>query len=206
MAAIIDATKDSEAPVEYTFVRDGEQRVINIQPKIPEIPKNYEKRLIGINFAYDRGEQLLLTHPSVLDQLKEASTIMWVSLSKVINSKTSIDIQHFSGPVGIGKSMFQMLTIKDGWKELIWFLVIFNVNLAIFNLLPFPVLDGGHIVLGILEWIRGKAVQLKVLEYIQSIFVVLLLTLFVFITSKDIGEFFPNKKKTNTPVEFLPEQ
>lgn len=201
--AIMDATKDSNAPVSYTIQRDDKTLEVTIQPEFPDTPTDYDRRLIGINFAYDRGEQLSTVYPSIRAQLKEASTIMLVSIQKVASPKTSLDIQHFSGPVGIGKSMFDTLRIPDGWKELVWFLVILNINLAIFNLMPFPVLDGGHIVLAIVEWVRGKTVELKLLEYIQTGFVLLLFSLFIFVTMKDFGDLLTPKEKPQE-VKFLP--
>lgn len=192
---IVDATKDSEKPVSYTYIRDGVSNEVTIQPKYPDLPENFENKMIGMGFGGDPSLKPSIIHPTPLSQIKEASTVMWVSLTKVIDSATSLDVQHFSGPIGIGRSMFDMLSIENGWKELIWFLVIFNVNLAIFNLLPFPVLDGGHIVLSIVEIIRGKAMQIKALEYIQLSFVALLFSLFLFVTSKDIGDFFTPKQE-----------
>jgi leader peptidase (prepilin peptidase)/N-methyltransferase len=45
----------------------------------------------------------------------------------------------------------------DGWRQVLWFSVILNVNLALLNLLPLPVLDGGHITLSLIEAVRGEA-------------------------------------------------
>ena len=56
------------------------------------------------------------------------------------------------------------------------------------NLMPLPVLDGGHIVLAIGEAIAGKPVKLRLLEIVQTGFVAVLLTVFVYITSKDIAD------------------
>jgi regulator of sigma E protease len=62
------------------------------------------------------------------------------------------------------------------------------VNLAILNMLPLPVLDGGHIVLAIGEMIAGRPVKARLLEVVQTCFALLLLGFFLFITSKDIGD------------------
>jgi len=206
--SVQDMTKESAEAVLYTILREGETREVSITPVFPRLPKDYDRKLIGINFAIDNGAELFYSHPNPFDQMTEAGTFMWKSLQAVANRKTSLDVQHFSGPIGIGKQMYDLLTIKDGWRELIWFLVIFNVNLAIFNLLPFPVLDGGHIVLSIAEWVRGRPAPLKILEVIQTAFVAVLFSLFLFISSKDLGDnfgkVFGGKPKSTAPqkIEF----
>ncbi len=86
--------------------------------------------------------------------------------------------------------MFDMLSMEGGWRRLLWFMVLFNVNLAILNMLPLPILDGGHIVLAIVEILTGQLNDLfaRVLEVVQFAFFFLLLGLFLFITTKDIGD------------------
>ena len=86
--------------------------------------------------------------------------------------------------------MFDMLSMEGGWRRLLWFMVLFNVNLAILNMLPLPILDGGHIVLATGEALMGRPIQARLLEVVQFAFLFLLLGLFLFITSKDIGDRF----------------
>ena len=196
-------TKDANKPVAYTVVRKGEEFTANIQPEYPDQPVGFERKMIGVTFGADPGVELVLAHPTPIEQIKEASTVMWVSLTKVISKATSLDVQHFSGPIGIGKSMFDMLSIEDGWKHLIWFLVIFNINLAIFNLLPIPVLDGGHIVLAMVEWVTGKEPHFKFLQIIQTGVFAALFTLFIFIGIKDVGDLL-RPKSNKAEVKFFP--
>lgn len=200
--AIIEATKDAEKPVVYTLKRGEKVLEVTIQPEYPDIIENREKKkMIGVGFQADPSNALLLTHPSPWSLIKESSQIMFTSIAAVVNSATSVGVDQFSSPLGIGKSMYQMLAIEGGWKMLLWFLVILNVNLAIFNLMPFPVLDGGHIVFAIGEWITGKQMKMKVINFIQTYCVLLIFGLFLFILVKDVGDFFAPKER----VEFLPD-
>jgi regulator of sigma E protease len=66
--------------------------------------------------------------------------------------------------------------------------VILNVNLALLNLLPFPVLDGGHITLALIEAARRKPVSARFLGYVQTAFAVLLIGYMVYISFFDIQE------------------
>jgi len=91
-----------------------------------------------------------------------------------------------SGPVGIGETKYRILSGPHGLQFLFYFWVVFNINLAIFNLLPFPVLDGGHITMAVGEMIRKKPISTAVLEKIQVVFVLLLFSMVIFVTTKDI--------------------
>ncbi|MGB0992966.1 MAG: site-2 protease family protein, partial [Akkermansiaceae bacterium] len=90
----------------------------------------------------------------------------------------------------------------DGWKLALAFTVLFNINLAILNMLPFPVLDGGHITLSLLEIIAGRPVKARILEVVQTGFVLLIFGLFLYITSKDIGSFIPGGERQKGELKF----
>jgi regulator of sigma E protease len=68
---------------------------------------------------------------------------------------------------------------------------------------PLPVLDGGHIMMALLEMIRGKSLGSKLMEYIQIACVLCLLSFVLFVTFKDVGGIFNNKEKSES-VEFAP--
>ncbi len=81
------------------------------------------------------------------------------TLAAVMSPKSGITVQHLSGPVGIMRLYYQLFESPDGWRLALWFSVVLNVNLALLNMLPIPVLDGGHITLAIIEGIRRQAHQ-----------------------------------------------
>jgi regulator of sigma E protease len=86
--------------------------------------------------------------------------------------------------------LYSLLQTDEGWRRILGFMVLFNVNLAVLNMLPFPVLDGGHITLALLEKIFGRPVNMKMLEIIQTACALGLITLMLYVTSKDIGDKF----------------
>ena len=69
--------------------------------------------------------------------------------------------------------------------KLLWFVVFINVNLAILNLLPIPVLDGGHMMFATIDKLRGKPIPLPILERIQ-VFIALLLSFMLYVTWYDL--------------------
>jgi regulator of sigma E protease len=83
--------------------------------------------------------------------------------------------------------------------------VILNVNLAILNMLPIPVLDGGHIVLAIIESIRRKPVNIRVLEVVQTACAVLIIGYMAYVSFFDIGDLF-GRDQEDEPRRSAPAQ
>ena len=166
--------------LQLAILRDGEEQMLGVTPRKPT---NIEdaKVMIGVGFG-DGGEFTKTIHnPGPLQQVGDSVRMMWVTLTKIVSPSSDVGIQHLSGPVGIGGVMFDMLGSPDGWRQLLWFMVLFNVNLAILNMLPLPILDGGHIVLATGEALTGRPIKARLLEVVQFAFFFLLLSLFLFI-------------------------
>ena len=81
-----------------------------------------------------------------------------------------------------------------GWQLALWFSVVLNVNLALMNLRPLPVLDGGHILLAFIEWACGHPIHQKTLEVVQTAFAMLLIGTMLYISFFDIGDLVSGRK------------
>ena len=104
-------------------------------------------------------------------------------------------MQHLSGPLGIVRIYYLLFESERGWQLALWFSVILNVNLAILNMLPIPVLDGGHIVLALVEAVRRKPVNMRVLEVVQTSCAVVIIGYMLYITFFDVQDLpFVRKK------------
>ena len=173
-------TEDYSA--DFTVLRDG---------KKVELP--------GVQFDTwqdDKGE----THMSLgftvygikktpLNVLKEAGNsvlyygrIIFASLSDLLRGRESIN--DLSGPVGIVTAIGQAASY--GWQDLLELLVLITVNLGIFNLLPFPALDGGKVVFLLIEGVTGHAVPEKIQSGLTVAAFALLFGLMIFATYNDI--------------------
>jgi regulator of sigma E protease len=192
MADILKENAGEALPL--TVIRDGEPLALEVSALVPVDAKTGEKNpdnqpLIGVQF--ERPFDLSLVYPNPVDQVKEGFLQILATIKALTAKDSNIGIQHLSGPVGIGHAMHSFIRTDEALRRILWFMVIINVNLAIMNLLPLPVLDGGHIVLALGEWGSGRPVHFRVLEIIQTGFVFVLLSLFVYITSKDVADLFP---------------
>jgi regulator of sigma E protease len=168
---------------------NGDNVDVEITPELPVKPKGRDP-MIGVIWDQTGDVDVRIVHPNPFAQVTDSLKMMWVTITSVADPKSSIGVDHLSGPVGIGQMLYSLLQTDDGWRRILGFMVLFNVNLAVLNMLPFPVLDGGHITLALLEKIFGKPVQMKTLEIIQTACALALITLMLYVTSKDIGDKF----------------
>lgn len=177
------------------------QRTLTLTPESPVRPAGAPP-MIGV--AWDTSGQVdtRIVNPGATEQVKDSVRMMWVTLTSLMSPKSSIGVDQLTGPVGIAKIQYQLLQTENGWRRVLAFMVLFNVNLAILNMLPFPVLDGGHITLALLEKIAGRPVKAKPLEVIQTACALALISLMLYVTSKDVGDGFGRKRGSGQSIEF----
>jgi regulator of sigma E protease len=179
----------------------GQTREVTLTPERPINPKGMDP-MVGLLWDRDSGIDVRIIHPDAWSQVVESLRMMWVTITSVVARDSSIGIDHLSGPVGIAKHQYAILQTEDAWRRLLAFMVLFNVNLAVLNMLPLPVLDGGHITLAILEKIARRPVKARVLEVVQTVFALLLISLMLYVTSKDIGDGFGRGSSKNEKIIF----
>ncbi|MBP9822154.1 MAG: site-2 protease family protein [Candidatus Pacebacteria bacterium] len=93
-----------------------------------------------------------------------------------------------SGPIGIASLTGQAARV--GFNYLLQFVAMISINLAVLNIIPFPALDGGRVVLLIIEKLKGSPVPKRVESLINVVGFYLLVILMIYITYKDIAKFF----------------
>lgn len=168
-------------------------REVEVTPEVPLKPVGSDPK-VGILWGGKGDVDVRIVHPGPIQQVKDSLHMMWVTITSVAAPDSNIGVDHLSGPVGIAKMQYQLLQTENGWRRILAFMVLFNVNLAVLNMMPFPVLDGGHITLAILEKIFGRPVKAKPLEILQTVCALALISLMLFVTSKDIGDSFGRGK------------
>jgi len=142
--------------------------------------------LLGIT-AWQGDTNKTLVYPSPAEQLQASAGQIFNTFGALF-SHSEIGVQQLGGAVMIIRVYSNLFQDEDGWRRVLWFSVILNVNLALLNMLPLPVLDGGHITLSLIEWIRRRPVHAKILERIQTAFAALLITFMVYIAFFDTGD------------------
>ncbi len=183
MTEIIGASNGK--PLEIKVMRQGSDRVFQITPESVSAKnvfgEDIRRYIIGISSAGDFYTVKLNPLQAFIESLKQTYNItelMVVIIGKLITGDISTDT--IGGPIMIAKMAGDQA--KSGIGNLIFFIALISVNLAIINLLPIPILDGGHLLFFFIEAVKGHPVSLKVREVAQQIglFIILLLVILVF--------------------------
>jgi len=160
----------------------------------------------GIYFLQG-STNITLVHPSPIEQLRESAGQIFATLGTVFSHKSDVGVQQLGGAVMIIRLYTNLFESENGWRLVLWFSVVINVNLALLNLLPFPVLDGGHVALALFEAVRRRPVSAAVLQYLQTACAVVLIGFMLFIAFFDTGDWVRSARKNHQePVVFAPKK
>ncbi len=184
--------------MELSISRRGAVQVIRVTPVVP---KSQADPIIGIERSFDtdgiglnEGGKSKIVRELPFDQLRSSVVNIGNTLGAVLAPKSHIGVQHLGGPVMIGRTYFALFSSKEGWRLALWFSVILNVNLALLNMLPIPVLDGGHILLALIETVRRKPVNIRLLEVIQTACFLLIAGYMLYVSFYDVGDLASGRK------------
>lgn len=131
-------------------------------------------------------DRLVNYNPSPFALFGDVFKETWKTLVALFTG--TITPKYMTGPVGIVQVMQH--SWGSGFKEALFWLGMISMNLGLLNLLPIPVLDGGHICFSLWESVTGKPIKAKTMERLIIPFVVLLIALFVYLTYNDLMRLF----------------
>ena len=182
--------------LEYISKHPNDQLVLHVErerarfdvPVKPTLLPTEGEMKPRIGIQWDTAGKISIGHPNPIEQIYDSVTSTLKTIGAVASPKSDVKLQHLSGPVGIGRIYYLLFQSERGWQLALWFSVILNVNLAILNMLPIPVLDGGHIVLAIIESVRRKPVNIRVLEVIQTSCAMLIIGYMLYVTFFDVQD------------------
>jgi regulator of sigma E protease len=167
--------KNVARPISLTVLRAGQRTTLTVPPRIgTENPAE-------LGLAFKSGFKIV--YPDPFTQIADNAVMTFRVLAGLINPQSDLGVSKLSGPVGIVR-IFRA-TAQSDIRLVLWFTILVNVNLAIFNLLPVPVLDGGHMLFATIGRMRGRVLPASFIMTTQSVFVVLILSLFCYITFLD---------------------
>ncbi|MFH1499540.1 MAG: RIP metalloprotease RseP [Verrucomicrobiota bacterium] len=169
-------------PVRVTYEREGQTGELTVTPRMTMPPgATAPVPLIGVSLGGNYSRTLV--HIAPWQQMWNHAVTTWRTLSSLVHPKSDIGPSKLSGPVGIARVFH--ITAQIDIRLVLWFTVLVNVNLAMLNLLPIPVLDGGHIAFATVAKLRGRPLPMQAIATVQSVFMVLLFTMILYVTFFD---------------------
>ena len=189
----MQANRGEEAAL--TVLRGGETINLNFSPKLVEekhelTGEKVKQRMLGVS---TKGEvrstlgtlQVLNPFKALLlgvDRCYQITRLTIIGFGKLITG--SVSPKSLGGPILI----YQLAgnSWKDGLNSFVHMLVLISISLGILNLLPIPVLDGGHLVFYTIEMIQGKPISARTRELAQQVGILLLLCLMIFAFYNDL--------------------
>ena len=187
--------RGGDSPVDMLVYREGDTLLTQVVPALMdrEVAAGvYEKRLvIGVRgrLAFEPEIQT----PGPIQSLEiGASTVVRVvdmSMDGIYHMFAgNIGIDNLQGPIGIAHISGEVAS--NGLLDLVWLIGVISVAIGILNLLPIPVLDGGHVVMLIYEAIAGRRPNQRVMGFLTQVGLMALLSLMLFATYNDILRLF----------------
>ncbi|HGQ3313301.1 TPA: RIP metalloprotease RseP [Streptococcus pneumoniae] len=177
--AVETETKDKTAPtLDVTISEKGSDKQVTVTPEDSQ------------------GRYLLGVQPGVksdfLSMFVGGFTTATDSALRILSALKNLifqpDLNKLGGPVAIFKASSD--AAKNGIENILYFLAMISINIGIFNLIPIPALDGGKIVLNILEAIRRKPLKQEIETYVTLAGVVIMVVLMIAVTWNDIMRLF----------------
>ena len=185
-------------PLAITVNRDGKERVLSHVQARATLVDGREVFQVGLSLV--DSVPRIIGHPSPWEQFENVVSTTGRTLGLLFKPLTAklggepagraqVKVRHMSGPLGIILMLWYKLKL-EGIRGGLSFIILISFSLALINLLPFPVLDGGHILFAGIEGVTRRRIPVKVMSVLQNVFAFLLISLMVYITFFDGSRIF----------------
>ena len=177
--AVESETKDKTAPtLDVTISENGSDKQVTVSPE-----ESQGRYLLGVQPGIK--SDFISMFVGGFSTAADSALRILSALKDLIFQP---DLNKLGGPVAIFKASSD--AAKNGIENVLYFLAVISINLGIFNLIPIPALDGGKIVLNILEAIRRKPLKQEIETYVTLAGVVIMVVLMIAVTWNDIMRLF----------------
>ena len=164
--------------IELIFSRAGQIKNVNV-----EVIDN----IIGVRGTLEKTKLSFINSlKQSLMQIIDFTTLTLVGVYEMLTGSRGAD--DLGGPIRIAELSGDFW--EKGLESTLWFMMIISLNLGLINLFPIPMLDGGHLLLNLVEFINGKPLKERYLEIAHTFGFVILISLMIFATYNDISRFF----------------
>jgi len=183
--------ENKDKPINLTIQRDNQDLNFTVTPTLSNVDGHEQWRL---GFRSDPQHIDRLPFAKALDksleQNRKNSLLILELVEKMVQRKVSM--KQIEGPIGIAQASGEAAREK-GWMPLLSLMSVISLNLGIFNLFPFPILDGGMILLLGIEAVRRRDISLALKERIYQVAFVLLILFAVMVIYNDLARTIPGR-------------
>ena len=181
--------RNGSQPVDVTVVRGGQQVHLTMTP-VQTVEGNQKSFRLGFRSEPMNVDKLPFAQAlnRSLEENKKYSLLIVDLVHKMLERKVSI--KQMEGPIGIGRATGEAAR-QPGWTPLLSLMAMISLNLGIFNLLPIPILDGGIILLLIIEGVMRRDISIRIKERIYQTAFVFLLLFFAVVMYNDLMKVLP---------------
>jgi regulator of sigma E protease len=185
-----------ERPLTLELQRGEQVLTMTLVPKKMEVADIFGGKVTTVVIGINASEEPAVDRVGPLMALREGTAyslrIAWLTLESVYKLLAwQVSLKTLGGPIMIAQVAGKQA--EQGASYLIHFMAVLSVNLALLNLLPIPILDGGHLFFLFWEAVRGQPVAIKHREIAQALGLMLLLALIVLISYQDLLRIFAPK-------------
>jgi regulator of sigma E protease len=199
LQSAVKAYQENQGLMKIKILRKSQEVELQVQPQITETTSF--QGLHETRYTIGISPWLALTPPVVekwaqesigagikrsIEKTYEVTAMTLLSFAKLF--KAQISAKNIGGIISIGQAASE--TFKMGWTQFVTMMALVSVNLFVLNLLPVPVLDGGHMVFYTIEFLKGSPLSLKKMEMAQRFGMVVLMSLMVFALFNDFTRIF----------------
>jgi len=188
LAGIIAITKEGDV-LDFKIRRNHKVLDIKVIPKMKLRKDIFGEEVkiptVGISASQiiDRELNILQAFGKANQETYTISTAIFRAIGELVTGKRSV--KELGGPIKIAK--YSGKTVSAGFWMVIWFMAMISINLGVMNLLPIPVLDGGHLFYYIIEMVKGSPLKKSVQEIGYRVGFALMISLMLLTTFNDIS-------------------
>lgn len=171
-------------PVSVVIERNGVEETLHMVPKYDEQANRFLLGVVPVVTKVDRG-----FFESGWLAIKRTGELCKLMVTSIYGMIIGTEKANLAGPIGVAQLAGQVASA--GFVNLLMFTAFLSINLGILNLLPIPLLDGGYIILLLIEGITRRKMPQKALYYIQVVGIAILGSLFIFAMIQDFRRVIP---------------
>ncbi len=186
--------ENKDKPIELSALRDGVEKKFTMNPVLDTLPNGEKRYRVGFLSEPQQIDKLPFTKAlqRSLEQNRKNSVLILELVEKMVQRKVSM--RQMDGPIGIARASGEAAR-QQGWTPLMALMALISLNLGIFNLFPVPILDGGIILLLLIEGIRRRDISLQVKERIYQVAFVLLILFVAVVIYNDLTKAIPGLQR-----------